>query len=53
MGGCPESHAAGFGLLAYESCWLKRHHPDALLTALLNSQPMGFLRASATGARCA
>ncbi|HOL37066.1 MAG TPA: error-prone DNA polymerase, partial [Rubrivivax sp.] len=22
--------------------WLKRHHPDAFLAALLNSQPMGF-----------
>ncbi|MDM0116229.1 error-prone DNA polymerase [Variovorax sp. J22R133] len=40
--GFPESHAASFGLLVYVSCWLKRHHPDALLAALLNSQPMGF-----------
>ncbi len=40
--GFPESHAAGFALLAYVSCWLKCHHPDAFLAALLNSQPMGF-----------
>lgn len=26
----------------YVSCWLKRHHPDALLAGLLNSLPMGF-----------
>ena len=40
--GFPESHAAGFAQLAYVSCWIKRHHPDAFLAALLNSQPMGF-----------
>ncbi len=40
--GFPESHAASFGLLVYVSCWIKRHHPDAMLTGLLNSQPMGF-----------
>jgi error-prone DNA polymerase len=40
--GFPESHAASFALLVYVSCWLKRHHPDAMLAALLNSQPMGF-----------
>ncbi|MDE2300665.1 MAG: error-prone DNA polymerase [Burkholderiales bacterium] len=40
--GFPESHAAGFALITYVSCWLKRHHPDAFLAALLNSQPMGF-----------
>ncbi|MEY2891548.1 MAG: error-prone polymerase, partial [Pseudomonadota bacterium] len=40
--GFPESHAASFALLVYISCWLKRHHPDAFLAALLNSQPMGF-----------
>jgi error-prone DNA polymerase len=22
--------------------WLKRHHPDALLAGLLNTQPIGF-----------
>lgn len=40
--GFPESHAAGFALLVYVSSWIKRHHPDAFLAALLNSQPMGF-----------
>ena len=40
--GFPESHAASFALLTYVSCWLKQHEPAAFLTALLNSQPMGF-----------
>ena len=40
--GFPESHAASFALLVYVSAWLKRHHPDAFVAALLNSQPMGF-----------
>jgi error-prone DNA polymerase len=40
--GFPESHAASFALLAYASAWIKCHHPDAFLAALLNSQPMGF-----------
>ena len=40
--GFPESHAAGFAMLAYVSSWLKCHHPDAFLCGLLNAQPMGF-----------
>ena len=40
--GFPESYAASFALLVYASCWIKRHEPAAFLTALLNSQPMGF-----------
>ncbi len=40
--GFPESHAASFAKLAYISAWLKCHEPEAFLTALLNSQPMGF-----------
>jgi len=40
--GFPESHAASFALLVYASAWLKCHHPDAFLAALLNCQPMGF-----------
>jgi error-prone DNA polymerase len=40
--GFPESHAASFALLVYVSAWIKRHHPDVFLAALLNSQPMGF-----------
>jgi error-prone DNA polymerase len=40
--GFPESHAASFALLTYASSWLKCHHPAEFLTALLNSQPLGF-----------
>ena len=40
--GFPESHAASFALLAYASSWVKRHHPEVFLCALLNAQPMGF-----------
>jgi error-prone DNA polymerase len=40
--GFPESHAASFARLAWASAWLKRHHPQAFLCALLNAQPMGF-----------
>ena len=43
--GFPESHAASFALLVYVSAWIKRHHPDAFLAALLNSLPMGFYAA--------
>jgi error-prone DNA polymerase len=40
--GFPKSHAAAFALLAYQSAWLRHHHPAAFLCALLNAQPMGF-----------
>ncbi len=40
--GFPESHAASFALLVYASAWIKCHHPDVFLAAILNSQPMGF-----------
>lgn len=40
--GFPESHAISFALIAYASSWMKCHHPDVFLCALLNSQPMGF-----------
>ncbi|MBB3228481.1 error-prone DNA polymerase [Luteibacter sp. Sphag1AF] len=40
--GFPESHAAGFALLAYASSYLKCHYPAVFTCALLNSQPMGF-----------
>ena len=40
--GFPESHAASFALLAYDSSWLKCHEPACFLAAMLNSQPMGF-----------
>ncbi|UDF03033.1 error-prone DNA polymerase [Asticcacaulis sp. AND118] len=40
--GFPESHAISFAMIAYASSWMKCHHPDVFLCALLNSQPMGF-----------
>jgi error-prone DNA polymerase len=40
--GFPESHAASFALLVYDSSWLKHYEPAAFTCALLNSQPMGF-----------
>ncbi|HEY1687993.1 MAG TPA: DNA polymerase III subunit alpha [Solirubrobacteraceae bacterium] len=40
--GFPKAHGAAFGLLAYQSTWLRVHHPVDFLCALLNEQPMGF-----------
>jgi error-prone DNA polymerase len=40
--GFPESHAASFALIAYASSWMKCHHPDVFLAAILNARPMGF-----------
>ena len=40
--GFPKSHAAAFGLLAYQSTWLRVHFGPEFLCALLNEQPMGF-----------
>ncbi|MCZ0942575.1 MAG: error-prone DNA polymerase [Gammaproteobacteria bacterium] len=40
--GFPESHAASFALLVYNSAWLKRNEPAAFYAGLLNSLPMGF-----------
>ena len=40
--GFPKAHAAAFGLLAYQSQWLRHYHPAEFLCALLNAQPMGF-----------
>ena len=40
--GFPKAHAAAFGLLAYQSTWLRHHYPAEFLCALLNEQPMGF-----------
>ena len=40
--GFPESHAASFAILCWQSAWLKCHEPAAFAAALLNSQPMGF-----------
>ncbi len=40
--GFPKAHAAAFGLLAYQSTWLRVHYAPEFLCALLNEQPMGF-----------
>ena len=37
-----KSHAAAFAVLVYQSAWLKRYHPAALLCAILNNEPMGY-----------
>ena len=44
--GFPKAHAAAFGLLAYQSTWLRHYYPAEFLCALLNEQPMGFYPAS-------
>ncbi|MFL5906926.1 MAG: OB-fold nucleic acid binding domain-containing protein, partial [Solirubrobacterales bacterium] len=38
----PKAHSAAFGLLAYQSTWLRVNYGPELLCALLNEQPMGF-----------
>src|SRR4051812_6815913 len=40
--GFPKAHSAAFGLLAYQSTWLRVHYMPEFLCALLNEQPMGF-----------
>src|ERR671931_1105674 len=40
--GFPKAHSAAFGLLAYQSTWLRVHYGPELLCSLLNEQPMGF-----------
>ncbi len=40
--GFPKAHSAAFGLLAYQSAWLRAHRAPEFLCALLNEQPMGF-----------
>ncbi|MCW3038240.1 MAG: dnaE, partial [Solirubrobacterales bacterium] len=40
--GFPKAHGAAFGLLAYQSTWLRVHHGPELLCSLLDEQPMGF-----------
>ena len=40
--GFPKSHAAAFGLLAYQSTWLRVHYGPEFLCSLFNEQPMGF-----------
>ncbi len=40
--GFPKAHSAAFGLLAYQSAWLREHRGPEFLCSLLNEQPMGF-----------
>jgi error-prone DNA polymerase len=40
--GFPKAHAAAFGLLAYQTAWLRSYYPTEFLCALFNAQPMGF-----------
>jgi error-prone DNA polymerase len=40
--GFPKAHSAAFGLLAYQSTWLRVHYGEEFMCALLNEQPMGF-----------
>lgn len=40
--GFPKAHAAAFGLLAYQSTWLRVHYGPEFLCSLLDEQPMGF-----------
>jgi error-prone DNA polymerase len=40
--GFPKAHGAAFGLLAYQSTWLRVHYKPEFTCALLNEQPMGF-----------
>src|SRR6266702_4217189 len=40
--GFPKSHAAAFGLLAYQSAWLRHYHPVEYYVGLFNNQSMGF-----------
>jgi error-prone DNA polymerase len=40
--GFPKAHGAAFGLLAYQSTYLRVHYFPEFLCALLNEQPMGF-----------
>jgi error-prone DNA polymerase len=47
--GFPKSHASAFGLLAYQSTWLRHYHPVEYYAALFNNQPMGFYSLDALG----
>jgi error-prone DNA polymerase len=47
--GFPKSHAAAFGLLAFQSAWLIHYHPTEYYVALFNNQPMGFYSLDAIG----
>jgi len=47
--GFPKSHAAAFGLLAYQSAWLRHYYPVEFYVGLFNNQPMGFYSLDALG----
>jgi error-prone DNA polymerase len=40
--GFPKAHGAAFGLLAYQSTWLRVHYGPEFLCSLMDEQPMGF-----------
>ncbi|HYP48104.1 MAG TPA: DNA polymerase III subunit alpha, partial [Thermoleophilaceae bacterium] len=47
--GFPKAHSAAFGLLAYQSTWLRVHYGPEFLCSLLNEQPMGFYPSDTLG----
>ena len=47
--GFPKSHAAAFGLLAYQSAWLRHYYAPEYYVGLFNNQPMGFYSLDALG----
>ena len=47
--GFPKSHAAAFGLLAYQSAWLRDRYATEYYVSLFNNQPMGFYSLDAIG----
>lgn len=47
--GFPKAHATAFGLLAYQSAWLRHYYPTEYVVALFNNQPMGFYSLDALG----
>src|SRR5436190_3670619 len=47
--GFPKSHAAAFGLLAYQAAWLRHYHAVEYYVSLFNNQPMGFYSIDALG----
>jgi error-prone DNA polymerase len=40
--GFPKAHSSAFGLLAYQTAYLREHYGPEFLVGLLNEQPMGF-----------
>jgi len=37
-----KAHAASFAIIAYQTAYLKAHHPAEFIAAILSNQPMGF-----------